>query len=456
MEGQSKIHSSIKDLISEIKDDFSPLINILVKKNEDYKKKTQLNIKKINQILTNMENNPQSIITNNIGNIKTILKSCDEILSTYLIDSKIKLNNISIKLIEISSKYLAFIKSSSNNKNLAVEMENSQKELNDNKNKYKSLNQNYMRSQKNLSEMKAKNKNDSKLEKEVKKRNKTLKNNRNFFESDLSTNISKLLSEKNARYTELQKENLEIIKENNKMKQNIIRIKKDLNILKINQLKSRNNNELENHKYSAQEQTITSDNKIGLNVENEIQYKEKIKALENEIKELQNKNNRNDCLKDMGKKQMELLEQLDKYKCKNEQLKNQLKKNQNEFLLNQIKEIEEKYSKELEKNKMIFEEDIHKKIILINDLKLENMDLKKELANKGKNDKNINGIQELRNSIKEIPYLKSQNQELENQNIKERRLNEKTLENVDNCEIELNSTERTEKEKKKNYDKNLL
>jgi len=158
----------------------------------------------------------------------------------------------------------------------------------------------------------------------------------------------------------------------------------------------------------------------------------------------------------MGKKQMELLEQLDKYKCKNEQLKNQLKKNQNEFLLNQIKEIEEKYSKELEKNKMIFEEDIHKKIILINDLKLENMDLKKELANKGKNDKNINGIQELRNSIKEIPYLKSQNQELENQNIKERRLNEKTLENVDNCEIELNSTERTEKEKKKNYDKNLL
>ena len=232
------------------------------------------------------------------------------------------------------------------------------------------------------------------------------------------------------------------------MKQNIIRIEKDLNIFKINQLKSRNNNELENHKYSTQEQTITSDNKIGLNVENEIQYKEKIKALENEIKELQNKNNRNDCLKDMGKKQMELLEQLDKYKCKNEQLKNQLKKNQNEFLLNQIKEIEEKYSKELEKNKMIFEEDIHKKIILINDLKLENKDLKKELANKCKNDENINGIQEQRNSLKEISYLKSQNQELENQNIKERRLNEKTLENVDNCEIELNTTERTEKRKK--------
>ena len=451
MEGQSKIHSSIKDLISEIKDDFSPLINILVKKNEDYKEITQLNIKKINQILAKMENNPQSIITNNIGDIKSILKSCDEFLSTYLIDSKIKLNNISIKLIEISSKYLAIIKNSSNNKNLAVEMENSQKELNDNKNKYKSLNQNYLRSQKNLSEMQTKNKNDSKLEKEVKKRNKTQNNNRKFFESDLSTrysNISKLLSEKNASYTELQKENLKIIKENNKMKQNITKIEKELNILKINQLKSRNNNELENHKYSTQEQTISSDNKIGLNVENEIKYKEKIKALENEIKELQNKNNRNDCLKDMGKKQMELLEQLDKYKYKNEQLKNQLKKNQKEFLLNQIKEIEEKYSKELEKNKMIFEEDIHKKIILINDLKLEIMDLKKELANKGKNDESINGIQELRNSIKEISYLKSQNQELENQNIKERRLNEKTLENVDNCEIELNSTERTEKRKK--------
>jgi hypothetical protein len=116
----------------------------------------------------------------------------------------------------------------------------------------------------------------------------------------------------------------------------------------------------------------------------------------------------------MGKKQMELLQQLDKYKCKNEQLKNQLKKNQNEYLLNQIKEIEEKYKKEIEVNKKIFEEDMHEKIIEINDLKLEIIDLKKALTNNGKNDVNIIGNRELRNDKKEIPQLKCQNQELEN------------------------------------------
>jgi hypothetical protein len=48
MEGQNKIHSSIKDLISKIRDGFSPLTNILVKKIEDYQEIAQLNIKKIN------------------------------------------------------------------------------------------------------------------------------------------------------------------------------------------------------------------------------------------------------------------------------------------------------------------------------------------------------------------------------------------------------------------------
>ena len=71
-----------------------------------------------------MENNPQSIISNNFGNIKSILKYCDEILSIYLIDSKIELNNISIKFKEMSSEYLAFIKSISNNRDLSEEMEN--------------------------------------------------------------------------------------------------------------------------------------------------------------------------------------------------------------------------------------------------------------------------------------------------------------------------------------------
>ena len=399
MEEQNKIHSSIKDLISKIRDGFPPLTNILVRKFEDYQEITQLNIKKINQILTNMENNPQSIIANNIANIKTILKSCDDTLLNYSIDSQIELNNISIKLKEISSEYLTLIKKNSNNKNLAVEMESLQKELNDNKNKYNSLKHNYLKLQEKIKEMQSINKNDSRLEKVIKKRNKTVNNIR-------YSKISKLLSEKNAHCTELQIEILEKIKEINKLKQNI---------LKINQIKSRNNDELEYQKYSTKEKTITSDNKIELNVEIENQLlKERIKTLESEIEILQNKNNSNDGLKEMGKKQMELLQQLDKYKCKNEQLKNQLKKNQNEYLLNQIKEIEEKYKKEIEVNKKIFEEDMHEKIIEINDLKLEIIDLKKVLTNNGKNDVNIVGNRELRNDKKEIPQLKCQNQELEN------------------------------------------
>jgi hypothetical protein len=123
MERQNQINLSMKCLISEIKDDeFSPLINILAKQNEDYEKITQLNIKEINQILANMENNPELLNINNIGTIKSILKSCEGTLSNYLIDSKIGLNSISIKSKEISSKYLTFIKNNSNNKILAEEM----------------------------------------------------------------------------------------------------------------------------------------------------------------------------------------------------------------------------------------------------------------------------------------------------------------------------------------------
>jgi hypothetical protein len=69
------------------------------------------------------------------------------------------------------------------------------------------------------------------------------------------------------------------------------------------------------------------------------------------------------------------------------------------------------------------------------------MDLKKIL----KNNENINGIPELKNDIKEISLLKSQNIELENRKIDLSLLNEQELENYDNNKKELNSAEIREK-----------
>jgi hypothetical protein len=101
-------------------------------------------------------------------------------------------------------------------------MESLQQELNDNKNKCNSLKHNYLKLKEKIKEMQSINKNDSRLEKVIKKRNKTVNNIR-------YSKISKLLSEKNAHCTELQIEILEKIKEINKLKQN----KKNLIIYKI-------------------------------------------------------------------------------------------------------------------------------------------------------------------------------------------------------------------------------
>lgn len=422
MERKNQLHSSIKSLISEIKGDkFSPLINILFKQNEDYQKIIQDKINEINEILANMENNSKSININNIKIIKYILKSCNNTVLKYFIDSKIGLKKISMKLTEISSEYLAFIKSITNNKNLAAEMKNVPKKL-----------------EKNTSNLNSE---------KIKKRNKTINNNLTSCESNLSIKYSKLSKD---HYIELLIENLEKKKENQKLKQYINEIESELNNLKSKRKSisieyqekriSRNNNELDYLIDSTQEQTITSNNKIDLNAEIENQsLKEKIKTLEDEIKILQNGNN---GLYDMGKKQIELLQQLDNYKFKNEQLKNQLKKNQNEYLLNKIKEIEKKYNKEKE-NKKILEEDIHNKIVQINDLKLEIYDLKNPLTNNVINDENIIEIQELKNNEKEEILLKSQNQELEN--INPSLLNGQTLKNDNIYEIEYNSAEIVDK-----------
>ena len=299
-------------------------------------------------------------------------------------------------------------------------MENLKNELNYYKNKYNSKNQNCLELQKKLNELQTKNKNNLKFEKVVKKRNNSIGSNRAIYESKLLqkpnryTKISKLLSEKNAHYTELQIEN-------NELKQNIGEIRKELNKLKNTRIKfpekqiSINYNELEYQRNSTQELTILSDNKTGLNDEigNQSLLKEKIKNLENEITTLKQKNNMSDGFYDMGKKIMDLLQKIDEYKIENEQLKNLLKNDQND-LLNKIKDIEKKYNKEKEKKKIYeekrkeYEKDIHEKVIQINDLKLEIMSLKKSLPNNDKNTDNIFGKQKLLRS-------KSLNKEIENQ-----------------------------------------
>ena len=265
--------STNNDLLSKVNEDFTPLINLLYKAMDNYKNITLANIKEINKILISLDNNLQSTHKIKINNIKNLLISNDKGLRTYLNDTKIALNNILIKSKEISLQYLNFQKSKSNINHLILsseikqkesEMSNLTKELNYYKNKYDTLNQSYLDSQKIISELKDENfsykekiiesdknlymKNISEYSREgggsqiiksinneesqqLKSENKELNNKikelnkkNDNLESQLSrmtdknASLSKFLSKKNFEFTELQNENLEKIREINKLK----------------------------------------------------------------------------------------------------------------------------------------------------------------------------------------------------------------------------------------------
>ena len=145
------------DLLTQINDNFTPLINMIFKATENFQQINSVNSNEINQILLLIENNLHSINNNKINNIKSLLKSKDKSLKTYLNDTKIILNNLLKESKKISLQYLNLNQNKNYINNIVLSSEISQKEtelknisneLNYYKNKYNSINKKYLDSQK--------------------------------------------------------------------------------------------------------------------------------------------------------------------------------------------------------------------------------------------------------------------------------------------------------------------
>ena len=107
---QNLSNPSKTDLLTKINSDFSPIIILLNQANENYQKIALQHLKEIGKIVLSLESNMQSISENKINNLKSLLKSSDKSLRTFINDTKITLNKLLIKSKEISLQYLVFTK----------------------------------------------------------------------------------------------------------------------------------------------------------------------------------------------------------------------------------------------------------------------------------------------------------------------------------------------------------
>ena len=431
-EKQNLSNPSQSDLLTKINSDFSPIILLLNKATENYQKITIQNLNEIAKIVLSLENNLQSISVNKINNIKSILKASDKGLRTFINDTKIALNKILIKSKEISLQYLTLTKNQSNANGINFESEIKQKEielniiskeLNYYKNKYNSINQNYMESQKLLSELKEENtsykekiiENDKnvfiqnysngedktdksitslsektkiddsaqikKLEKKIKELNNTIDNNRNNFEAQISrmtdknTSLSQFLSKKNMEYLELQKENLEKIQENKKLKNSINNNEKELKNLQnkiennINREKEYQEKISEYQKQIEENDKIINENNIKINLLNDNSNKDKlrIKTLESEIEKIKISKNENQS---SANEYINILNDLEKCRKEKEEIELELE-NTKKLLESNGKEYKKKI--ELMESTIVHNNDmINKKDELIKELKANN------------------------------------------------------------------------------------
>ena len=432
-EQQNLSNPSKTDLLTKINSDFSPIILLLNKAAENYQKISIQNLNEIAKIVLSLENNLQSISVNKINNIKSLLKSSDKGLRTYINDTKIALNKILIKSKEISLQYLTLTKSQSSVNGIILESEikqkefelnNITKELNYYKNKYNSVNQNYQESQKLISELKEENtsykekiiENDKnsfiqnypnngedktdkdlesitsfsertkiddtdkirKLEKKIKELNNTIDTNRNNFESQISrmtdknTSLSQFLSKKNLEYMELQKENMEKIQENQKLKNSINTNEKELKNLQ-NKIENNINREKEYQKKISQYQKqieendkIINDNNIKINLLNDNSNKDKlrIKTLESEIEKIKISKNDNQS---SANEYINILTDLEKCRKEKEEIESELE-NTKKLLESNGKEYKKKI--EIMESTIVHNNDmINKKDELIKELK---------------------------------------------------------------------------------------
>lgn len=432
-EQQNLSNPSKTDLLTKINSDFSPIILLLNKAAENYQKISIQNLNEIAKIVLSLENNLQSISVNKINNIKSLLKSSDKGLRTYINDTKIALNKILIKSKEISLQYLTLTKSQSSVNGIILESEikqkefelnNITKELNYYKNKYNSVNQNYQESQKLISELKEENtsykekiiENDKnsfiqnypnngedktdkdlesitsfsertkiddtdkirKLEKKIKELNNTIDTNRNNFESQISrmtdknTSLSQFLSKKNLEYMELQKENMEKIQENQKLKNSINTNEKELKNLQ-NKIENNINREKEYQEKISQYQKqieendkIINDTNIKINLLNDNSNKDKlrIKTLESEIEKIKISKNDNQS---SANEYINILTDLEKCRKEKEEIESELE-NTKKLLESNGKEYKKKI--EIMESTIVHNNDmINKKDELIKELK---------------------------------------------------------------------------------------
>ena len=431
-EKQNLSNPSKTDILTKINSDFSPIILLLNKATENYQKITIQNLNEIAKIVLSLENNLQSISVNKINNIKSILKASDKGLRTFINDTKIALNKILIKSKEISLQYLTLTKNQSNANGINLESEIKQKEmelniiskeLNYYKNKYNSINQNYMESQKIISELKEENtsykekiiENDKnvfiqnyssgedktdksitslsektkiddsaqikKLEKKIKELNNTIDTNRNDFEAQISrmtdknTSLSQFLSKKNMEYMELQKENMEMIKESKKLKNSINENERELKNLQIkienniNREKEYQEKISEYQKQIEENDKIINENNIKINLLNDNSNKDKlrIKTLESEIEKIKISKNENQS---SANEYINILNDLEKCRKEKEEIELELE-NTKKLLESNGKEYKKKI--ELMESTIVHNNDmINKKDELIKELKANN------------------------------------------------------------------------------------
>ena len=435
------------DLLVKNDETFSQLINIIYKATENYQKIFSQNISDINQIITSIENNLQSISSNKITNIKSLINLNHKGFLTYINDTKISLNKILLKSKEISLEIMSFNQKkssididilSSEIKQKEDEIKNLKKEMNYFKDKFNSVNQSFSEAQKTISELKEENfsyqekmienernfyinnnsarseklkipkeiyigeveKNQiSELKNKIKELNNEIDKKKKEYEtgisrmSDKNTNLSKFLNQKNQEVTKLQNENIDKIKENNNLK---------------NQLKKKNLKESEYmEKISEYQKQIEINDKDINNKNTEIisltdninNNKILIKSLETEIEKLKYEKNNNFT---DNETYMNILSDLEKCKKEKEEIENELEN---------IKKITENEKNEYKKKLNLMESTIYNDNILINkkdelieQLKIKHQNLKNSIANSNININNVQKEQsiEINTKIKEL------------------------------------------------------
>ena len=435
------------DLLVKNDETFSQLINIIYKATENYQKIFSQNISDINQIITSIENNLQSISSNKITNIKSLINLNHKGFLTYINDTKISLNKILLKSKEISLEIMSFNQKkssididilSSEIKQKEDEIKNLKKEMNYFKDKFNSVNQSFSEAQKTISELKEENfsyqekmieneknfyinnnsarseklkipkeiyigeveKNQiSELKNKIKELNNEIDKKKKEYEtgisrmSDKNTNLSKFLNQKNQEVTKLQNENIDKIKENNNLK---------------NQLKKKNLKESEYmEKISEYQKQIEINDKDINNKNTEIisltdninNNKILIKSLETEIEKLKYEKNNNFT---DNETYMNILSDLEKCKKEKEEIENELEN---------IKKITENEKNEYKKKLNLMESTIYNDNILINkkdelieQLKIKHQNLKNSIANSNININNVPKEQniEMNTKIKEL------------------------------------------------------